>query len=153
MDEEDFSPEGFLVGIFQGLEIKIVAEVAAGVFGNNRVEAGGSQTLYELRKVDLGVIGDAIIASDGFEEKGYESFVCLIGFLLVAEHFALAEENSEVISIRGEFVVKSSRSGFGTVFQKEFVLGRAVNQVEQSLAGISPTSESSKQGFHENIIA
>ncbi len=153
MDEEDFSPEGFLVGIFQGLEIKIVAEVAAGVFGNNRVEAGGSQTLYELRKVDLGVIGDAIIASDGFEAKGGESFVCLIGFLLVAEYFALTEENSEAIGVRGELVVESGRSGFETVLQKEFVLGGAVNQVEQSLAGISPTSESGKQGFHENIIA
>lgn len=153
MDEEDFSPEGFLVGIFQGLEIKIVAEVAAGVFGNNRVEAGGGQTLYELRKVDLSVIGDATIASDGFEAKGDESFVCMIGFPLIAEHFALAEENSEVISVRGELVIESGRSGFKTVFQKEFVLGRAVNQVEQSLAGISPTSESGKQGFHENIIA
>ena len=153
MEEEDFSLEGFLVGIFQGLEVKIVTEVAAGVFGNNRVEAGGGQTLYELRKVDLGMIGDAIITSDGFEAKGGESFVCLIGFPLIAEHFALAEENSEVISVRGELVIERGRSGFETIFQKEFVLGRAVNQVEQSLAGISPTSESGKQGFHENIIA
>lgn len=153
MDEEDFSLKRFLVGIFQGLEIKIVTEVAAGIFGDNRIEAGGGQTLYELRKVNLGVIGDAIIASDGFEAKGGESFVCLIGFPFIAEHFALAEEDSEVISIRGELVVERGRSGLKTVLQKEFVLGRAVNQVEQSLAGISPTSESSKQGFHENIIA
>jgi hypothetical protein len=153
MNEEDFSPEGFLVGIFQGLEIKIVTEVAAGVFGNNRVEAGGSQTLYELRKVDLGMIGDAIIASDGFEAKGGESSVCLIGSPLIAEYFALAEEDGKIIGVRGELVVERGGSGFKTVFQKEFVLGRAVNQVEQSLAGISPTSESGKQGFHENIIA
>lgn len=153
MDEEDFSPEGFLVGIFQGLEVKIVTEVAAGVFGNNRVEAGGGQTLYELRKVDLGMIGDAIIAGDGFEAKGGESFVCMIGFPLIAEHFALAEEDGKIIGVRGELVVESGRSGFKTVFQKEFALGGAVNQVEQSLAGISPTSESGKQGFHENIIA
>ena len=149
MNEEDFSPEGFLVGIFQGLEIKIVTEVAAGVFGNNR----GSQTLYELRKVDLGMIGDAIIASDGFEAKGGESSVCLIGSPLIAEYFALAEEDGKIIGVRGELVVERGGSGFKTVFQKEFVLGRAVNQVEQSLAGISPTSESGKQGFHENIIA
>ena len=153
MDEDDFGPEGFLVGIFQGLEIKIVTEVAACVFGNNRVEAGGGQTLYELGKIDLSVIGDAIITSDGFEAKGGESFVCLIGFPPIAEYFALAEEDGKIIGVRGELVVERGGSGFKTVFQKEFVLGRAVNQVEQSLAGISPTSESGKQGFHENIIA
>ena len=123
MNEEDFSPEGFLVGIFQGLEVKIVTEVAAGVFGDNRVEAGGGQALGQLGKVSFGMVGDAIIAGDGFEAKGEEGFVCLIVLLLIAEHFALAEENSEVVIIRGEFVIERGRSGFETVFRRSLSSG------------------------------
>lgn len=67
VDENNFGFERLVVEKSHGLKIEIITEVATGVFGDDGVEAGHGETLGELREIDLGVIGDAIIATDSLE--------------------------------------------------------------------------------------
>lgn len=150
VDENDFGLEPMFVEVFHGLKIEIITEIAAGVFRDNRVEAGGGKTLGELRKVDVGMIGDTVVAANGFEADGGEG--CGLSFL-VAEHFALAKEDNEVIVARREPFAELLGGGFETIFEVKFVVRRTLDTIEQGFAGIGGTSEGREQGSHENIIA
>lgn len=154
VDEDDFGLEGLLVDIFHGLKIEVITEVAAGIFGNNRVEPGRREAARELREIDFGMVGDAIVAADRLEANSGEergAFGCFWRFL-VAKHFALAKKNDEVVSVGGKFVAKSSRGGLEAIFEIELVVRRAVDAIKQGFTGIGGTSEGREQGSHENII-
>ena len=68
------------------------------------------------------------------------------------KHFALAKEEDEVEVIRREPITELLGGGFETVFQTEFVFGRADNQIEQGFARVGETSEGCEQDFFIRIL-